>query len=448
MLYTNFLRSGNGNKYRNYSLIKRKVIVKRKHPFIFLFFWVNSSIFAISPIQTASNIHTVQLSKKGWNMSQPIIQLNGQEILSLSFDDFAFDTKNYQYSIYHCNSDWEVSDLMPTEYMKGFMPNPVLDYNYSFNTTFDYIHYTLDFPNDDIQIKISGNYIIKVFELGHEDKPILVRPFYVTESRISIIPRIKFTASASLRESMQQVSFKIQHPNFPINNPRDDIRVIIQQNGRLDNRNKDLKPLFIRENELDYDYIRENLFEGGNEYRWLDIRSTRFYAEHMEAINFYDPHYHFTLFPDKNQGDRSYFYREDFNGKYYIDVKENRDPEIEGDYVYVHFRLPVKAPITDGDIFISGALTDWMFSDKSKMNYNSETSQYEQTLLLKQGFYNYQYLVYEKGDRYADVRRFEGSYGQTENDYTIFVYYKSISDNYERLIGVKFANSLKYKMDL
>lgn len=399
-----------------------------------------------NPVHTSANVHTVQLHKKGWTMSQPIIQLRGTEQLTLTFDDFAYESKNYQYTIMHCDSNWEESDLMQTEYIQGFMPNPVLNYQYSFNTTHDYIHYELDFPNEDIQLKLSGNYIIKIYESGNEENPVLARPFYVVESLVQIVPRIKYTANSNLRQSMQEVNFKLVHPNFSINNPRDDIKVIIQQNGRWDNRNTELKPLFVRSNELVYEYNRENLFDGGNEYRWLDIRSTRFAAEHVEAISFHDPHYHFTLFADKNRGKRSYFYREDFNGKYYIDVRENRDPVIEADYVYVHFKLPVDVPFIDGNMYVSGGITDWQLNASNKMEYNFQTRMYEKTLLLKQGFYNYQYLFLENGKTKAEVERFEGNYGQTENDYIIYVYYRDISESYQRLIGVNISNSLKYTM--
>lgn len=448
MLY--FLNQDTGQSYkcRIVSLFMQASSSLFKYFLISLFNIFHITLIANNPAHTASNIHTVQLHKTGWNMSYPIINLNSQEQLTLSFDDFAYDTRNYQYSIIHCNSNWEESDLMQTEYIQGFMPNPVLNYEYSFNTTFDYIHYSLNFPNDDIQLKISGNYIIKIYESGNEEHPVLTRPFYVTESLVNIVPRIKYAANNAIRESMQEINFKILHPNFSINNPRDDIRVIIQQNGRWDNRNTELKPLFIREDELAYEYSREPLFDGGNEYRWLDIRSTRFAPEHVEEITFHDPHFHISLFADRNLGDRSYFYREDFNGKYYIDVRENRDPKIEGDYVYVHFKLPVEDPLANGDVYVSGGLSDWQLSDKNKMTYNYQTRMYELTLLLKQGFYNYQYLFYKNSKPHAEAGRFEGNYGQAENDYIIYVYYKNISDNYERLIGVNISNSLKYRSSL
>jgi len=400
--------------------------------------------YADIPVRTASHIHTVQLYKKGWNMSNPIINLNPQEQLCLEFDDFAYETKNYQYQIIHCTTNWEESHLMPTEYLEGFMPNAILDYQYSFNTTFDYIHYTLDFPNEDVKLKLSGNYIIKVFELGHEENPVLIRPFYVAESLVSIYPRIKYTTSSNLRAEMQEVNFTIRHPHFRISNAQEEIKVIVQQNGRWDNRITELKPLFIRNEELDYSYNRENLFDGGNEYRWLDVRSTRFAPEHVDRISFFDPHYHFTLFPDQTQNDKSYFYHEDFNGKYYVDVKEERDPMIEADYVYVHFKLAVPSPFIDGNIHVSGGLTNWLLNESNRMEYNFNTKMYELTLLLKQGFYNYQYHFLGHNQKAAEVDRFEGNFGQTENDYIIYVYYKGIADSYERLIGVNVSNSLKY----
>lgn len=429
----------------------RNVSINQRNNSLILTLWVwillgffGESIMANNPIRTASHIHTVQLHKKGWDLSNPIIQLRGTEQLTLSFDDFAFDSKNYQYSILHCNSSWEISDLMQTEFVQGFMPNAIEDYQYSFNTLQPYVHYSLDFPNDEIQLKLSGNYIIKIFELGNEDNPVLIRPFWVSESLVSIIPRVKYTASSSLRQTMQQVNFTILHPNFRIDNAHNDIKVIVQQNGRWDNQIDDLKPLFIRNEELAYEYSRENLFDGGNEYRWLDLRSTRFAPEHVDKISFHDPYYHFTLFAEKAQGTKPYFYREDFNGKYVIDVREERDPHIEADYVYAHFTLPVDAPFIDDDVYVTGGLSDWQLDKRNKMNYNYESKAYELSLLLKQGFYNYQYHFLENGKTKAEVERFEGNFGQTENDYLIYVYYKAISDNYERLIGVNMSNSLKY----
>jgi len=391
-----------------------------------------------------SSIKTVQLYKLGWKMSFPIIQLNSNDQLVLSFDDLGEETKNYNYTIVHCDHNWNPSDLLETEYIKGFGQNPINDYQFSFNTKFIFTHYKLVFPNHDFQILKSGNYLVKVYEDNDRDNPVLTWPFMVYQPLVQIVPRIKYSTHSSRYKEMQEIDFSILHPRFAIDNPIDEIKVKIMQNGRLDNQIKDLKPVFIRAGELVYDYNRENVFEGGNEFRWLDIRSTRFAPEYVKAINFHDPYYHIELFSSIPRFDKSYFYKEDFNGKYYVEVREYNDPDIEADYVYVHFSLPRKKPFNDGDVYVLGGLSNWKLNETNKMIYNAENMTYELTLLLKQGFYNYQYAFKKHGESKASLQTLEGSFSQTENDYRILVYYKRTGDYYDHLIGVSISNSLKY----
>ncbi len=390
-----------------------------------------------------SSIKTVQLYKLGWKMSFPIIQLNSDDQLVLSFDDLCEDTKNYNYTIVHCDHNWNLSDLLETEYMTGFAQNPLNDYQFSFNTTYIYTHYKLVFPNQDFQILKSGNYLVKVYEDNDKENPVLSWPFMVYEPLVQIEPRIKYSTTSSRYREMQEVDFSIFHPRFIIDNPSDEIKVKIMQNGRLDNQVKDLKPVFIRAGELVYDYNRENVFEGGNEFRWLDIRSIRFAPEYVEAINFHDPYFHVELFPSSPRYNKSYFYKKDLNGKYYIKVREYDDADIEADYVYVHFSLPRREPFNDGDVYVLGGLSDWKLNESNKMIYNVENMSYELTLLLKQGFYNYQYAFKKYGKSKASLKTLEGTFSQTENDYRILVYYKRTGDYYDHLIGVSISNSLK-----
>ncbi|NPA37443.1 MAG: DUF5103 domain-containing protein [Chlorobi bacterium] len=390
-----------------------------------------------------SSIKTVQLHKQGWDMSYPLIQLGGNDKLVLSFDDLGEETKNYNYTIVHYDYNWQPSDLLETEYMTGYSQNPLTDYQFSFNTKFIYTHYQLVFPNNDFQILKSGNYVIKIFEDNNSDDPVLVRPFMVFEPLVSVIPRIKYSANSSVAKGIQEVDFKILHPHFNIDNAIEEVKVRIMKNGRLDAQINDLKPLFIRPGELVYDYNRENVFEGGNEYRWLDIRSVRFAPEYVKNIVYHDPYYHFELFPDRPRAKSTYFYKEDFNGRYHIEVKEYNNPDIEADYVYVHFSLLALNPYPEGDVYVLGGLSNWLLNKNNRMVYNPQTYRYELTLLLKQGFYNYQYLYLKNGETRGKLKEIEGSFSQTENDYLILVYYKKTGGYYDHLIGVSIANSLK-----
>ena len=387
-------------------------------------------------------IKTVLCHKAGWPLSYPIVSLNDDIQLELSFDDLDGEVKDLYYTIIHCDKNWESSQLIDAEFTENINEIPILDYEYSFNTATNYLHYSIKFPNDDIQLTLSGNYIIKVYEDADKDKAVLTQRFMITEQQVSVHPRVKYTMNSNIREAKQEIALTIKHPNFDIQNPLGEVSVNIFQNGRTDNAIKGLKPQFIKQSILEYNYNREMLFEGGNEFRWLDLRSVRYRSSKIKEITFHDPYYHADLFPDKSLAGLSYFFNNDFNGRYVIEVQEKDEPKREADYVFAHFYLNRNEPVIGGDIYILGGLTNWQFSPTSKMEYNFYTKQYEATLLLKQGFYNYQFAFKANHSEKASVKIFEGSHSKAENDYLILVYYRGMGDYHDRLIGVGQVNSV------
>ncbi|MCW3804988.1 DUF5103 domain-containing protein [Plebeiibacterium marinum] len=391
----------------------------------------------------SQSIKTVMCHKEGWPMSYPVIQLGTDEKIELSFDDLNNDSRSYYYSLVHCNSHWEPSDISEQEYVNGINQVPVLDFDFSFNTTVEYVHYKMQFPNEDIGINYSGNYIILVYEDFNREAPVLARRFMVVERKVQVQSQIKFAMNSSLRKQQQDINFTVTHRNFEISNPLHEVTVSIYQNQRLDNAIHDIKPQFIKPESLEYNYNRETMFEGGNEFRWLDLRTYEFRTEDVSDIHFHDPYYHLDLKPDESRNEKSYFFQNDFNGRYVIENREGRDPFTESDYVLVHFFLPRNEPFAGGDIYIMGGLTNWRIDDSSVMRYNPQFKRYEKTLLLKQGFYNYLYAFKTPQTDQATVSILEGSYSEAENDYLFLVYYRDISDNYDRLIGVAQSNSVK-----
>ncbi len=430
------------------SLISQQLITQRMtKAFLFITLLIFSCSFFLDAQPITNKVYkhqikTVQCHKKGWPLTYPILNLNLDEQIELSFDELNADTKDYYYCIILCDRNWEPSVLMETEYLQGINEIPLLDYQYSFNTTIDYVHYTINIPNNDIEILLSGNYIIKVYEDFDKSKPVLTQRFMVSEQRISILPDVKFTMNSELRKAKQEVDFEVQHPGIQFQNPIEEITAEIYQNGRLDNAILNLKPQFIKNNLLEYNYNRETMFEGGNEFRWLDTRSLRFKSSKIKDISFHDPYSHVELFPDPIYAGQSYFFNNDFNGRYVIEVQEERDPEIEAEYVFVHFTLPMDVPVVGGNVFVLGALTNWQFSEEAKMTYSFERKQYELSLLLKQGFYNYHFAFKPSNSREATVSLFEGSHSKTENDYLILIYYRSMGQDYDRLIGYRQINSV------
>jgi hypothetical protein len=423
----------------------------RKNFFIFFFFFNFLLSFSMSsqvshdfynPEKISENIKTVLFHRNGWPMSYPVIGLNTGQKLFLSFDELGTEIKNYYYSVEMCDKNWEPSALMRTEYSRGDQMVPIENYRRSFNTTFDYVHYELVFPNENVDLLLSGNYLLKVYDGFKRENPILVKRFLVNEQRVSVDADVKYTMQSSGRGNFQEIDFVVDYPGLSIMDPATEVSVTIMQNGRSDNALTNLPPLFFGNDRMDFNYNREVVMEGGNEFRWVDFRSLRFQSDHISDINFYDPFYHADVFTDHSHGDKPYYYHKDFNGRYYIEVQEEQDPEVSADYAFVHFSLNWMPPIGGREVYLTGGLTNWLLTPQNRMKYDFEQELYTLTLLLKQGYYNYQYLVVEEGRKQGSVLPVEGSFGRTENDYLILVYFRPAGGRYDRLVGVEVVNSV------
>jgi hypothetical protein len=387
------------------------------------------------------SVKSVQLHRKGWELSYPVIELNQIDHVHLSFDDLTDEIKNYSYTLVHCDAAWRPSILSKDEYIDGFPDHPFYDYRLSFNTHVNYVHYTLDIPNDEMALRISGNYILKVFEDFDEENVVMTKRFVVSEPVVSIDASVSRPVMQQYMDSGHEVGFSVYYGSLDIQDPFSEISVTICQNNRWDLAMYDLKPLFYKEGVLDYHYQEENVFPAGNEYRYFDIKSLRYQSEYVKNIEYIIPYYHVELFPDQPRSQLNYFYWEDLNGRFYIDIQEGRQGEIEADYVYVHFSLPYDAPMVDGDFYVFGYLSNWKYGDANRLEYNFDRKAYELTLQLKQGLYNYEYIFVPHGTTIPDAGFLEGNHYETENDYVIYVYFRTNTSRYDRVIGYQLTNS-------
>ena len=388
-------------------------------------------------------IKTVQLYRDGWNLSYPMIKLNNSEKLILNFDLVGDQAETFYYTFIHCNKDWEKTDIFLNDYLDGFAENQIEDYEASFNTTVRYFHYKLSFPNEKVRLKLSGNYILVVYPEGKPGEPILTQRFIVTEDAVKIDITVHRPQMIKDNNTYQQVDFTVNYSGLNINDPTRNVYAFILQNGRWDNAKRNLKPDFNGNNELKYNSLSDkNIFKGGYEYWFFDIKSIKYQTEYVKRIDYVIPAYNIYLYPSENREFKPYFYWKDFNGKYYIAYQEGKKPDIEADYVNVYFTLPSKQMITGGYIYVSGDLNNWAFDKNNLMTYNSERSEYECTMLLKQGWYNYEYTFLKTGTTDGTASLFEGSHYETENDYIVLIYYRNTHDRYDRVIGSVTANTL------
>ena len=394
----------------------------------------------------SENIKSMRMHLDGWEVSYPVLDMYGDVKLLFSFDYLGSDNKNFYYTIIHCNADWKPSNLMFFEYAEGFEENQIFDYQSSYNTHVHYTHYNILFPNNDVRFTKSGNYLLVVYtNESNEKKIVCTKRFMVFEQILEIEGRINPSADNLYRGTSQKLDFKIFRNNLYINDPFREIKIVIMQNFQWHNKIKGLQPSFINNYELVYEFEERNLFKASNEYRYFTFHDTDRLSERVEHIDFRHPYYYVRLFPDESNLFRRYSSNEDVNGSYVIRTQRfgTRDySEIEADYGIINFKLNYDIPVDNANVYIFGELSNYEISEEYRMEYNLETRAYEKLLVLKQGYYNYRYLLVDEDDnKPPDHAFFEGSHFETENDYLLFVYHREPGRTYDKLVAFKKFNS-------
>lgn len=383
------------------------------------------------------NIKTLQIGVEGQRFALPIIELNGSDKILVSFDEMSHVAHSYSYRVLHCNSDWTLSSLNSNEYLSGYTNSPITDAQLSLNTTFLYTHYAFRLPNDDINFRISGNYVVQVYEDNNVDNPVAQACFNVVEPKVSVSAKVRGNTDTELAGSLQQLDFEVATGGYVVREPSSEIKVVVRQNNRTDNEVSDLEPTFMSSGKLSYINNKSLIFEGGNEYHRFDISNVYAAAEGVDAIRFDRTHYNAYLFADKVVTDRSYAQNLDVNGKFVINLQSSDADSVEADYMYVYFNLPMEAPFFDGQLYLGGEYNFNQLNGENRLMYDVENKCYYKKLLLKQGGYNYQYWFVPKGTTKATTRRVDGCYWQTRNEYAIYVYHRPFGERYDRLIAVK-----------
>lgn len=388
-----------------------------------------------------ASIKTVLLSQAGSYERFPAIDLNSNQRLQLIFDDLMPESDNYQFTFIHCTSDWKPSNLKPNEYITGNMYENISDYSFSTTTFQVYVHYNVVFPSADMKPKLSGNYILMVFRNNDQSDIVLTRRFMVVDDKYIITPSPKIATNPNQRFTSQEIDFSVNTGDNVVANPLIDVKATVCQNLRWDNAIYDLKPRFVNGKILDYNYENGNVFPGGNEFRYFDIRNLRFLSYNVRNKYNEGGLKHAVLYRDATRVSQTYLQTIDFNGKMIVDNRDGAvNGEIESDYAAVHFSY--LSDKLDKDIYIFGELTDWQFKDEFKMEWNDKSQEYEKTVMLKQAYYNYFYVTKDANGA-ADLQYTEGNHSNTENDYHILVYNKNQFMQYDELLATISCNSMK-----
>jgi hypothetical protein len=391
-------------------------------------------------------IQAVDLSRVGFDLADPIINLNTDEQFVVGFDDLQASFKQYYYQVQHCTSGWEKSNIWSNEYLEGMEEDQVEKFESSFNTRTAYTHYEFVFPNDHFIIKKSGNYILRVFWRDQKGNEItaFTRRFMVVDPKISISANVSRSGTSEDYETRQEVDFTLNTAGIRIDAPYQDIKVVILQNWRWDYALTNLKPYMVRNEILDYSFDNgTNLFDGANEFRRFDLKSIKFLSEKVREITYDDTMFYARLWESEKRTYKEYIIEDDINGKFLLKTDDEPSVSNYGEYVMVKFFLPYEAPIVEGNLYVAGGFNCWQYTPENKMQYNYRRKGYDANILFKQGYYNYLYVLLPNNSKTGDATWVEGNHSVTRNSYTILVYRRSRGELYDELIGVgSFSNKL------
>jgi len=388
----------------------------------FGFLWMNFGAHS-------QNIKTIQLKPLGLKSFTTIIPLGN--ILELSFDDLDADQKNYFYRIEQMDFNWKPSNLLSNEYIEGFSKNSFQEYENSFNTYQSYTHYKVQIPNNNTRITKSGNYLISV--LDENESVLFTRRFTLYESIVNVGVSVLRSRDFKTINQQQTVQFSVNHTGIYINNPSQEINIAVLQNYNWKTAITNLKPQFYRKNRLEYKYIKKSNFWGGNEFLNFDTKSIRNSNLQVAKVVLKN-RYHSYLYPQEIRAKKTYTYNPDINGQFLIRTLDGNTSDSEADYTSVHFALETEE-LTQKEIYVYGAFNNYVLSETNKMQYDAIAKMYTSEMLLKQGFYNYCFVT-KKMNNLFDFTEISGSFYQTENEYTVLVYYTPFGENYDRVIGI------------
>jgi len=403
--------------------------------FLFAFGFANSQEdFYHEDYVYQENIKSVKFFAGNNPLSYPVSNLSGIP-LYFEFDDIDGDSKNYYYKIVHCDMDWNISDeISEDDFLDGFNGEEIKDSKSSSFTLLQYTHYRLRLPNENTKWLLSGNYLLIVYD--ENDDVVITRRFLVVENRLKILAELDHAKDVSRYRTAQSIQIVLNNKNFRIVDPLKELKVTVLQNDKWIDAIRNVSPKYLVGNNIKFDAFDPFVFEALNEFRYFDTRSLHYTNLEIQSIDIRRRGVEVVLEEDEIRRFSNYFFHKDINGNYLFLNHDNPNAAISSEYTNVSFTLKTNAPLLDQDVYVIGGFCDWQLYEENKLKYDKELEAYTGKILFKQGVFDYYYATVDK-DENINLSNLEGSWYQTQNDYTILVYLRPFGGLYDRLVGIK-----------
>lgn len=407
---------------------------------LIIFLFLNADVSAQSgDVVYMENIKTARLHPYGNQQRLPVLVLGENARLELGFDDLEGGVKSYYYSYVLCDYNWQPVSLSPFDYIKGFTQNRIATYRNSSIALTRYTHYQAILPDRASVPTRSGNYIVKVFLDGDTSKLAFTKRMVVVDPKATMSAEVVQPFTPQQFNTHQKLRFTAMIKGLNSFSAAQQVKVVILQNNRWDNAQKDITPTFVRGNSLEFNSENIGVFPGGKEWRWMDLRSFRLQSDRIDSGYYGKTQTILYTKPDLDRNGQRYIYYPDLNGNFEVTTYESINPYWQGDYATVNFRFVPEENLANMEVYLAGQLTEYKLTDEWKMKPDPASGFLQLPVFLKQGYYNYTYIA--KDPATGEMRDLEGNYWETENNYTILLYYKGFTDRNDLLLGIAEINS-------
>lgn len=387
------------------------------------------------------HVQSVQLAPTRWKQSAPIVSIERGEHLELTFDYVGGPASYLRYRFVYCDTHWQPTGAIAPEFMRGYPLNEIRDMRPSTAIRPGYTHYRLEWPNSDVQLMRSGNYVIQVVSAYNEQQVLLQRQFALCEEMLPIEVHVDNAYTANFQRG-KEISAKLGLV------PGVEIHAVYLKQSWYDGRYRELvvrnRDVFGRQVVYGsaFPMGKEGVWEDGADWRVLDVHNLSAPGQGVERLTYEGGSYHAEVVVDRPVRPLLDNGHPDLNGYFaYGDPNTPWQPAgVTGEYLYAYFTLLLPPPNEIGFmheelrgqplLFVPGVAGA---EQGLPMRYSLARQQYEASLLLKQGVYSYRYGLQRREG--IDFMAIEGSYGSATQEYHVLVYGRMPGDRYDRLLA-------------
>lgn len=364
----------------------------------------------------------------------PVLRLGSNDALTITIDEMGDDRSYLRWRWVRCEADWSASRLVESQWIDGFNEAEIDDYAYSNGTFIHFVNHRIDLPAEGMTPFLPGNYLLQIYPESEPDRIVAQARIYIEEPLVDVQAKADSYTDRGINTLWQKVDVSLDRGRLEGADPYNDIKIVVEQNSSPLGSVTITHPRRVEQQAVVYEHIPQLIFPALAEYRRFETVRADYPGLNVDSVRFGGSNYHAWLKVDVPLRDREYQYDQTQNGRFMVREYNATDSDLGADYVTVMFNLELPFD-PEREVYLDGEFTSSLLDPRFRMSYNSDTGTYQAAVPLKQGSYNYRYLVVDRSGNQIDAAFVDGNHPQTRNEYFVKAYLHDRWLNTDRLLG-------------